>query len=678
MLLCVWLLPGLAPPARAGCYADLLGKDAPFAERIEHDPQAAIALIDAQLSAPARGTGRPSRAHLYAMRADALESIGNVDAARSAVEAGGQALTPADDALLRRRLRLTASLLLKEQGHLDRAMIEFGPDSAESLGDVPDLACVLYYRGSLRFRAGQNVGAAEDFMRAYQLARNLGRAEVRLLAGQMLARLYAKYDLYTDAHELADEAIGFYSASRGPLRLADAFFLRGDINLSQDDYVHAADDFLRARALLESAALPLEVVFAWQELCVTASRDTRRMDASAVCREAYERTRATDDPEGVKMMLGALGEIAFRGGHPAEAVGLWDRALGDDGVDFPPRMRWRFHRLRAQALTRIGDVAAAARDENYCLDALEADRSARSAEQLALLHVKFETSFKDEELARSRAEMQAAELTISRQAFIRNAVIGAAVLAVVTVLFATRMWSRRKLAVDARKAAEQQLAAVGRLTGGIAHDFNNLLSVMLQALWLLGRRASVAEDSVACDLVSQARRSSEICADITSQLLSFARQQNLVPEAVRLGACLADLRPLLERTVGSAAGLYIEVEEPEPVAWADPRQLSAALLNLVTNARDAMISGGKILIRVCNDSGRRVRLDVVDDGCGMASDILARAIEPFFTTKPVGRGSGLGRSMVDGFATQSGGALSVSSVLHRGTTVSLWLPAMVS
>ena len=188
----------------------------------------------------------------------------------------------------------------------------------------------------------------------------------------------------------------------------------------------------------------------------------------------------------------------------------------------------------------------------------------------------------------------------------------------------------------------------------------------------------MAEDSVACDLVSQARRSSEICADITSQLLSFARQQNLVPEAVRLGACLADLRPLLERTVGSAAGLYIEVEEPEPVAWADPRQLSAALLNLVTNARDAMISGGKILIRVCNDSGRRVRLDVVDDGCGMASDILARAIEPFFTTKPVGRGSGLGLSMVDGFATQSGGALSVSSVLHRGTTVSLWLPAMVS
>ena len=91
-----------------------------------------------------------------------------------------------------------------------------------------------------------------------------------------------------------------------------------------------------------------------------------------------------------------------------------------------------------------------------------------------------------------------------------------------------------------------------------------------------------------------------------------------------------------------------------------------------------MISGGKILIRVCNDSGRRVRLDVVDDGCGMASDILARAIEPFFTTKPVGRGSGLGLSMVDGFATQSGGALSVSSVLHRGTTVSLWLPAMVS
>jgi signal transduction histidine kinase len=668
----------------ASCYADLLRQDAPYAAQIDRDPKAAIASLQSAIDAPPGQSvnADPSRAHLYVMLADALESAGDIVAASIAVDSGKKALLAADGTMLRRRLQITGDLLLEEQGHLDRALAD--PDLAlvDTLEAAPDLPCLLIYRGALRFRAGKNVDASADLIRASGMARDLGRIEVRLLAGGILSRVYTKTGLYAEARELADEAIAFYARSGSQLRLADAYFLRGDVFQADENFVLAEADYLQARSILLSAKLPLELVFAQQALCITASRIPNRADALGICREAYDMTKATQDPEGLKMILGAFGEIAFRHHHPIEAIHYWNQALADDGVDFPSMQRWRAHRLRAQALTRVGDLAGALRDTEFCLGSLESDQVARVAQQLALLRVRFETSLKDEELARSRAETQSAELRMSKQAFLRNSVVAAAVLVVSTVVFGSWAFHRRRLAMDAEATAEERLAALGRLTGGIAHDFNNLLAVLKQALWLLGRRESIQADQAAVELLQQAGQSTSTCAEITSQLLSFARQQNLRPEAVGLRPFLTELLPLLEKAVGPSIALQLDICSPEAVVWVDSRQLAAALLNLVTNARDAITANGTvtasgtITIMASTQPRNRVRIDVIDHGCGMGPKVLARAIEPFFTTKPVGHGSGLGLSMVDGFATQSGGTLSITSEPNQGTTVSLWLPAV--
>ena len=120
--------------------------------------------------------------------------------------------------------------------------------------------------------------------------------------------------------------------------------------------------------------------------------------------------------------------------------------------------------------------------------------------------------------------------------------------------------------------------------------------------------------------------------------------------------------------------MSLDIRGGLPAAWVDRRQLTAALLNVAANARDAMLHGGRFTVRAYSEDGRWIRIDMTDEGCGMAPEVLAHAIEPFYSTKAVGHGSGLGLSMVEGFATQSGGSLALVSELNRGTTVSLWLP----
>ena len=139
---------------------------------------------------------------------------------------------------------------------------------------------------------------------------------------------------------------------------------------------------------------------------------------------------------------------------------------------------------------------------------------------------------------------------------------------------------------------------------------------------------------------------------------------------------LREIQPMLQRIVSPEMTLRIDVSDEQLVARIDPRQFTASLLNLSANARDAMQPGGTLTIRVGREGAGRLRIDVSDDGCGMGAQVLARATDPFFTTKAVGSGSGLGLSMVDGFVRQSGGELRLRSEPGRGTTVTLILPAI--
>ena len=229
----------------------------------------------------------------------------------------------------------------------------------------------------------------------------------------------------------------------------------------------------------------------------------------------------------------------------------------------------------------------------------------------------------------------------------------------------------------------QRLDALGQLTGGIAHDFNNLLTIMSGNLQLL--ESEYEGTSEARELIDSALRSVTRGAELTAKLLSFARRQRLVPQAVDLKAMLHDLNQMLRRTLGDAIRLRIACSDGLPSAHADPAQLDTALVNLALNARDAMPRGGEITIEVSRMTGGGgipadllagdyLLITVSDTGRGMSQSTLDHAMEPFFTTKKAGRGSGLGLSMVHGFSKQSGGDLWIDSALGYGTHVHLCLP----
>jgi signal transduction histidine kinase len=233
----------------------------------------------------------------------------------------------------------------------------------------------------------------------------------------------------------------------------------------------------------------------------------------------------------------------------------------------------------------------------------------------------------------------------------------------------------------------QKIDTIGQLTGGVAHDFNNLLMAMMGSLQLLQKR--LAEDAKAIRLVENALTAAERGAALTQRLLAFARRQELRPEAVRIPDLVLGMRDLLTRALGPGVQIVEAFETDLPAVLIDANQLELALLNVSVNARDAMPDeGGALTIRgarVCIDGaepdapkdprpGQYVRVSVADNGAGMDDEVLARATEPFYTTKGVGKGTGLGLSMVHGLAAQTGGALQLSSQPGVGTCVDLWIP----
>jgi PAS domain S-box-containing protein len=229
----------------------------------------------------------------------------------------------------------------------------------------------------------------------------------------------------------------------------------------------------------------------------------------------------------------------------------------------------------------------------------------------------------------------------------------------------------------------QKLDAMGTLTGGVAHDFNNLLTPIVGSLDMLQRRGF--EDPRLRRLIDGALQSAERAKTLVQRLLAFARRQPLQPTAIDLGALVVGMADLVASTSGPRVRVTTDIANDLPRVRGDQNQLEMALLNLSVNARDAMPDGGALTIaaRPADVAGVEaqklppgdyVLLSVADTGGGMDEETLARAIEPFFSTKGIGRGTGLGLSMVHGLASQLGGALFIRSRVGAGTGVELWLP----
>ena len=238
--------------------------------------------------------------------------------------------------------------------------------------------------------------------------------------------------------------------------------------------------------------------------------------------------------------------------------------------------------------------------------------------------------------------------------------------------------------MEARLRQAQRLEAVGQLTGGVAHDFNNLLGIIMLDAEMLAEAS--ADDPERAHLASEILATAGSGAELTRRLLAFARRQTLQPRAMDLNATVAGAAGLLRRTLGQAIRVELDLAAGLWPLSADASQIGDALLNLALNARDAMPCGGVLTIATANTqidaaaatpdlpAGDYVGLKVTDTGTGMTPEVLERAVEPFFTTKPPGAGSGLGLSMIYGFARQSGGTLLLHSTSGAGTTVHLLLP----
>lgn len=240
----------------------------------------------------------------------------------------------------------------------------------------------------------------------------------------------------------------------------------------------------------------------------------------------------------------------------------------------------------------------------------------------------------------------------------------------------------RQQAEDALRQA-QKMEAVGQLTGGIAHDFNNLLMAISSSMTLLRKR--IPADPGLYRLIDNALQGAQRGAALTQRMLAFARRQDLLSERIDVPELVHGIRELVERTLGPEWSLALEFQDRLPPVLADANQLEMALINLAVNARDAMPQGGTIRI-VTEDrtvgqgemegltAGSYVGLSVIDSGEGMDAETLARAMEPFFTTKGVGKGTGLGLSMVHGLAKQLDGIFTLASSIGEGTVATLWLP----
>jgi PAS domain S-box-containing protein len=230
----------------------------------------------------------------------------------------------------------------------------------------------------------------------------------------------------------------------------------------------------------------------------------------------------------------------------------------------------------------------------------------------------------------------------------------------------------------------QKMEAVGQLTGGLAHDFNNILAVIMGNLELL--RGHVKEDRTARELLEGVMRAASHGQDLTSSLLAFARRRQLNPVQTDIKTLIENIVRLVSRTMVRVR-IVTEFGEDARVALVDVAALESALLNIVLNARDAMPGGGTVRIQTSRElvttppatdddaaPGDYVVIAIEDTGAGMPPDVVARVFEPFFTTKAAEGGSGLGLSMVYGFAKQSGGTVAIESTPGKGTTVRLFLP----
>jgi signal transduction histidine kinase len=239
--------------------------------------------------------------------------------------------------------------------------------------------------------------------------------------------------------------------------------------------------------------------------------------------------------------------------------------------------------------------------------------------------------------------------------------------------------------IEAALREAQKMAVVGQMAGGIAHDFNNLLQSVAAALEVMQKRIDQGRTGELAYPMDLAHMSLTRAADLTHRLLAFSRPHEVEPQSVEVDAIIATMEALLRCTLGPKVDLRLVLGGGDGSTRCDLHQFENVLLNLAINARDAMPDGGKLVIEtfaatLCYDQGdlrrrRCIGICVADSGIGMPREVVERAFDPFYTTKPEGRGTGLGLALTKRFVDQCDGCINIESVVGQGTTISLYLPS---
>ena len=647
----------------------------PIQPLVTQDAAKALKAAQAEV-AKLQGTAHPDPAHLASLYALEAQSYGMLELDKDAQAAAKQGLllAPQPGDPVHVALAIAEAENEYDGAGMTPALASITETRAAQVpGSVND-TCLLITVGVLQMRMNHPELAIQSLSQAYRASGVSGMDDQRVMAAGTLSSVMALLGDVQQALNLNQELIDWAKARNATLSLSVSEFLRGKLYASMGNAAAAQDAFDDARRLSVQIDDQLGIAFVDLNQC-DARIETAQFDAArTLCANAVRVFAATNAMDVVKEAKALLGRIDLEQGHADRALALLNAALDQRGADIYARRLPSVYQWRARANAALGKYREAYADATESMRRYKESTDDERRLNAIAQRIKFETTLKDQELVKVRADAAAARSEAAGQAILRNLVGLSAVSLLVIAVLATWLWRRYREIGSTRRAAEERVAAIGRITGGVAHEFNNLLTVIQQAAGLLVRRIGAFGDATAVALVAEIQQAGKACADTTTQLLSFARQQNLHPEPIPMDEFFRDNLSMLEKLAGLSIRLRVHVDQPSPVIRADRRQLTAALQNLVANARDAMVDGGALSIRVVSETDRLARIDVSDTGCGMTADVLARATEPFYSTKPVGVGTGLGLSVVDGFATQSGGAMDIASSWRRGTTVSLRLP----